>query len=88
MKTTVEVTSKREGELVRQALADPETRVIVNVLGALLTLPNLRQRLRVMTFVSDRLAQDDDADKPAARGVIAAQAKPAPSEPLPFGKER
>lgn len=78
MKTTIDVTDKREAALVRQALADPETRVCVNVLGALLTLPSAQARARVLMFVSSRLAEDD-VPKDAAGFPVPGKA--APVEP-------
>lgn len=59
MKATIEVTNKREAELVRQALADPETRCVVNVIGALQTLPDAKARSRVLTFVAQKLDAEE-----------------------------
>lgn len=90
MKTTVEVTNKREADLVRQALADPEARVLVNVMGALLTLPDARARLRVMSFISDRLTQDGHADKAPSTSVAVGSpgGGGAAGPPLPFAENR
>lgn len=57
MKTAIDVENKREGELIKQALADPETRAYVNIIGAFITLPTDRARQRTLTMVTDKLAE-------------------------------
>lgn len=59
MKATIDVKDRAEADRVRTALADPETRALVNVLGALLPLSE-RERKRALTFVADKLAEDRD----------------------------
>lgn len=54
MKTTIEVTDRREADAIKTALDDPTTRAFVVVVGTLLPLTD-RERKRVMMFVSDKL---------------------------------
>lgn len=63
MKASIEVKDRKEAALIQQALADPETRAYVNVMGALLGLPNERARRRVLTYVSDLIAEQSTTDK-------------------------
>ncbi len=58
MKVAIDVKDRREGELVRQALADPSTRAFVNIMGALLPL-TARERKRVLAFATDKLDEED-----------------------------
>lgn len=60
MKATVEVSDRREAEMIRSGLEDPETRAYVIITGALAFLTP-RARLRVMQYVTDRL--DDNREK-------------------------
>jgi hypothetical protein len=60
MKTTIEVKSKKEGELIKRGLDDPVTRAFVQVVGSLLPLTP-RARERVLIFVKDSL--DEEAEK-------------------------
>jgi hypothetical protein len=60
MKTTIDVQDRREGDLIKQALADPETRAFVNVMGAMQKIP-LQRRRRVLAFVADQLEAQDPA---------------------------
>lgn len=55
MKIRIDVTDRAEGEAIRAALHDPETRAFVVTLGTLLQLPSDRARERVMRFVADKL---------------------------------
>ncbi len=64
MKTAIEVSSMREADLMKQALADPEIRAVVDVVGALLTLPD-DARARVVKYVTTRLEAEQAT--PAAR---------------------
>jgi hypothetical protein len=57
MKTHIEVADRKEGELIRRGLNDPQTRALVKVMGALSTLPTRRTQLRVMRFVDDYFAE-------------------------------
>lgn len=54
MKTAIDVENKREGDLVRQALADPDVRAYVNIMGALLGLDRERAK-RVLAMVNNQL---------------------------------
>jgi hypothetical protein len=57
VKTTIEVKDRKEGDAIRAALADPETRAQVVVYGMLVGLSE-RARSRVLTFVTDKLSED------------------------------
>jgi hypothetical protein len=57
----IEVEDEEEAVLIRRALSDPQTRVLVKVMGALLALPTDRARRRALTFVSDHLAERNTA---------------------------
>lgn len=59
MKATIDVKDRAEAERVRTALADPETRALVNVMGALLPLTE-RERKRAMAFVADKIAEEKE----------------------------
>ena len=66
MRTTIEVASRAEGDAIRRALADPEAKALVLVLGALLELPTDRARQRTLAFVADALDEEhDDQTEPA-----------------------
>ena len=58
MKMTIEVTNRREAELIRAGLADAQTRAVVTIVGALSLLPSSRAKARVLEFVSDALDED------------------------------
>jgi len=60
MKTTIEVSDRKEADLIKTALDDPTTRAFVQVVGALLPL-TARERARVMNFVSDKVDEDREA---------------------------
>jgi hypothetical protein len=60
MKTTIEVKDRKEAEHLRNGLADPTTRAFVIVMGALNSLPTPRSRLRVLNFVRDSFAEQDE----------------------------
>lgn len=61
MKTSIEVKDRREGDAIRAGLEDPVTRAIVVVTGLLLGLPTDRARRRVLDYVTDRLAENNEA---------------------------
>ena len=58
MKTTIEVSSRSEGERIRAGLRDPTARAFVIVIGALNDLASDRARARVLRFVEDQLAEN------------------------------
>lgn len=58
MKTTIEVKDRKEAQLIKTALADPATRALVMVMGALLPLRSDRARARVLAYVSDKLNEN------------------------------
>jgi len=53
MKASIEVTDRQEATRIRTALDHPETRALVNVIGALLPLEPA-DRHRVLVFVGDQ----------------------------------
>lgn len=59
MKTKIEVENRKEAKLIRAGLADPQTRALVKVVGALAALPSERAKRRVMRFVEDHFAEED-----------------------------
>jgi hypothetical protein len=61
MKTSIEVADREEAEQVRRALADPQVRAFVKVMGTLLALPTDRARERVLRFVDDTLDEENPA---------------------------
>lgn len=61
MKATIEVKDRKEADLIKTALDDPATRAFVQIVGALLPLSE-RARTRVLTFVNDRLAEDEELE--------------------------
>jgi hypothetical protein len=52
MLTKIEVTDKKEAELIRKGLAQSDVRAFVKVMGAL-TGHSHRAKVRIMTFVKD-----------------------------------
>jgi hypothetical protein len=61
MKARIDVANRTEAEQIRRALADPEVRAFVQVMGELLALPSDRARERVLRFVDDHLDEADPA---------------------------
>lgn len=53
MKVGIEVKNRREAESVRRAMARPDVRAFVLVIGELEALPTERAKERVMNFVTD-----------------------------------
>jgi hypothetical protein len=53
MRTSIEVTSRKEAALIRRGLTDAQTRALVKVVGALALLPSDMARVRVLRFVED-----------------------------------
>jgi hypothetical protein len=62
MKKTIEVASKREGEIIDAALNDPTTRAFVQVVGALLPFTP-RQRARILNYVKDKLDEEAEGEE-------------------------
>lgn len=60
MKATIEVKNRDEATAIRAGLADPVTRAFVLVIGTLQQLPSDRARQRVLTFVKDTLAEEQE----------------------------
>lgn len=57
MKTSIEVKTRHEGELIRAGLEDPTVRAFVQVMGALAPLSEGGKR-RVLAFVADKFAEE------------------------------
>ncbi len=67
MKTTIEVSTRREAEQLRAGLEDPNVRAFVKVMGILRGLPSDRARQRVLSFVADSFEERAaEAPHPAA----------------------
>ena len=52
MKTTIDVKDRKEGDHIRRALEQPETRAFVIVIGILADLPTNRARKRACSILS------------------------------------
>lgn len=63
MKASIAVKDRKEADAIRSALEDPVVRAQVVVVGTLLQLPSVRARQRVLTFVSDSLAEAAEGGK-------------------------
>jgi hypothetical protein len=61
VKANIEVADRKEADAIRSALEDPVTRALVVTIGALKQLPTRRARERVLNFVMERLAEEDEA---------------------------
>jgi hypothetical protein len=59
MRAWIDVVNRTEADQIRRALADPQVRAFVKVMGTLLALPSDRSRERVLRFVDDKFAEDD-----------------------------
>jgi hypothetical protein len=59
MKARIDVRNRAEAEQIRRALADPQVRAFVKVMGTLLALPSDRSRERMLRFVDDKFAEYD-----------------------------
>lgn len=57
MKSTITVADRREADAIKTALDDPTTRAFVVIVGTLLPLTP-KERQRVMTFVGDKLDEE------------------------------
>jgi hypothetical protein len=64
MKATVDVKDRKEAEHLRNGLEDPAVRAFVVVMGALAALKTDRARQRVMNYVTDLLAEQDQQPTP------------------------
>lgn len=61
MKANIEVANRKEANAIRAGLDDPSVRAFVIVMGILLTLPSQRARVRVLTYVRDRLEEESES---------------------------
>ncbi len=59
MKTAIDVENRREGELIKLGIADPETRALVKIMGVLAELPTKERKRRVLKFVVETLTEFD-----------------------------
>lgn len=59
MKANIEVSDRKEADAIRTGLDDPAVRAFVVVMGILLPLSE-RARRRVLTYVTDRLDEQDE----------------------------
>lgn len=66
MKAAIQVSDKKEAELIRAGLDDGAARAIVQVMGVLLSLPSNRVRKRVLSFVADSFNEPNEHDQKAA----------------------
>jgi hypothetical protein len=64
MKTSIPVADRKEADAIRRGLEDPAIRAFVIVMGVLLALPTDRARKRVLQFVSDRLEEEQELERP------------------------
>lgn len=65
MRTTIEVKDRQEAALIRRGLADPETRAVVCIIGALKPLPTKRMQRLTLELAQEKLRAADgqgDAD--------------------------
>lgn len=67
MKVAVQVKDKSEGERLQEAISDPATRALMNVVAALMPL-GTRDRQRVLAFVENSFSDD----QPSHPGPVAA----------------
>jgi hypothetical protein len=72
MKATIEVKDKREGELIKTALADPAARAFALTIGALLQLPTKRARMRALDYVRDYF-EEQEAQPPTSEELPGSQ---------------
>ena len=57
MKAKIEVSDRKEAELIKSGLADPATRALVKVMGALRPFEKRAQH-RILGFVADKLNEE------------------------------
>lgn len=63
MKATIDVKDRKEAEAIREGLADPATRALVTIMGALSGLPTERARNRVLQWVIDEVSEEQGTPK-------------------------
>ena len=59
MKAFIEVKTRREARLIRRGLADPETRALVKVMGALSPIETKEMKRATLDFATKMLRQRD-----------------------------
>lgn len=62
MKAKIEVENRKEAELIRRGLADPGTRALVKIMGAMSGLTK-RQQIRSLRFVGDCFDDQQSANQ-------------------------
>jgi len=75
MKSTIEVSDRKEAELIRTGLADPATRAVVKIMGALIKLPTDRARTRVLNYAKDLVESGDLVSVDEATNIVATQGR-------------
>ena len=60
MKASIEVKNREEATAIRTGLEDPTIRAFVVVMGTLNALPTGRARRRVLQYVEDRFAEEEE----------------------------
>jgi hypothetical protein len=66
MTITINVHNRKEGEAIRDGLADPLVRAFVKIIGVLNRLPSDRARARVMRFIWNQVDEDGAASSASA----------------------
>ena len=61
MKILIDVANRKEAELIRRGLADPATRALVKVIGALLPLKSKEAQVKALRTVQCVLAAEEQA---------------------------
>jgi len=61
MKMAIDVSDRKEGELIREGLNDPEIRALVKIVGAMAGLSK-RQKARALAYVKDHF-DEMEADR-------------------------
>lgn len=69
MKYTITVANKDEGEQIRAGLEDPAVRAFVKVYGVLKALPSDRARARVLAYIADRVAEEQECKPDPLEGA-------------------
>lgn len=85
MKGYIEVENRKEADLIKRGLADPEVRAFVKVVGALLPLSE-RARVRVLRFVADQVDEErNETVEQEIKGYAHALYSGKKSERIPIG---
>ena len=60
MKATIDVQNRKEAELIRKGLAEPDCRAFVKIIGVLSGQSD-RSKTRILSFVKDHFDEISDA---------------------------